>query len=349
MSQSPVISLLDLDLGPGRPPVLRVGSGGAEAWAGDNAAAWAGDGAVAWAGAHREALRAVVTEHGCVLVRGLGLGGAAGTGAVFRQLTTGLMTEKEAFAARQAYPSGLYSSSKWPPNQQMCMHHELSYALEFPGLMLFACLQAPGSGGATAVADSTAVLGDLPTGLIERFEREGWVLMRTYNEDFGASVEEAFGTGDRGAVEAYCRANAIEFEWQPDGVLRTRQRRSAVVRHPLTGQRCWFNQVAFLNEATIDPEVREYLVDLYGEDGLPFNTRFGNGDPIGEDVIQLLNETYEARTAREPWQAGDLMLVDNIRTAHSREAFSGPREVLVGMGDPVRLADCGPTIEVAAQ
>jgi alpha-ketoglutarate-dependent taurine dioxygenase len=327
--------LLDMDLRPGRPPMLRVGPGG--------------DSAEAWAGAHREALRAAVTEHGCVLVRGLGLGEAAETGAVFRQLTADLMTEKEAFATRQAYPGGLYSSSKWPPNQQMCMHHELSYALEFPGLMLFACLQAPSSGGATAVADSTEVLDALPAGLIERFEREGWVLTRNYNEDFGPSLQDAFGTADRGAIEAYCRANTIEFEWQRDGVLRTRQRRSAVVRHPLTGQRCWYNQVAFLNEGTIDPEVREYLVDLYGAEGLPFNTRFGNGDPIGEDVIQLLNETYEAHTAREPWQAGDLMLVDNIRTAHSREPFSGTREVLVGMGDPVRLDDCAPTIEVAAR
>ena len=25
-------------------------------------------------------------------------------------------------------------------------------------------------------------------------------------------------------------------------------------------------------------------------DGLPFNTRFGDGDAIGEDVIELLNE-----------------------------------------------------------
>src|SRR5205823_9337700 len=82
---------------------------------------------------------------------------------------------------------------------------------------------------------------------------------------FGASVEEAFGTADRGEVESYCRANATEFEWQPDGTLRTWQRRSAVVRHPVTGQRCWFNQIAFLNERTIDPEVREYLVDVYGE------------------------------------------------------------------------------------
>ena len=52
---------------------------------------------------------------------------------------------------------------------------------------------------------------------------------------------------------------------------------------------------------------------------------------------------------REPWQAGDLMLVDNVRTAHSREPFEGPREVLAAMADPVRLADCSPTIEVAAR
>ena len=122
-----------------------------------------------------------------------------------------------------------------------------------------------------------------------------------------------------------------------------------MVRHPLTGQRCWFNQIAFLNERTLDPEIREYLVDVYGEDGLPFNTCFGNGDPIGDDVVRLLNETYEASTVREPWQAGDLLLVDNVRTAHSREPYSGPREVLVAMADPVRLADCSPTVEVSAR
>jgi alpha-ketoglutarate-dependent taurine dioxygenase len=222
------------------------------------------------------------------------------------------------------------------------MHHELSYTLEFPGLMLFACLSAPTQGGATAVADSRAVLNALPADLVARFERDGWLLTRSYNDEIGASVAESFGTEDRGAVESYCRANGIAFEWQPDGGLRTWQRRSAVVHHPVTGQRCWFNQIAFLNEWTIDPEVREYLVDMYGADGLPFNTHFGTGEPITEDVVQLLNQVYEENTMREPWQAGDLMLVDNIRTAHSREAYEGPREVLVGMADAVRLADCSP-------
>ncbi|MFI5632618.1 TauD/TfdA family dioxygenase [Streptomyces sp. NPDC051664] len=333
MSSLSTASLVDVEREPGKLPLLR-----AEA---------TGD-ALSWAAEHRDALRAFVAEHGSVLVRGLGLRDAAGTGAVFSRLATGLMTEKEVFAPRRTYSDGVYSSSKWPPNQPMCMHHELSYTLEFPGMMMFACLSAPTDGGATAVADSPTVLDALPAELTERFEREGWLLTRSYNDEIGATVAEAFGTDDRAAVESYCRANAITFEWQPDGGLRTRQRRSAVVRHPVTGRRCWFNQIAFLNEWTMAPEVREYLMDLYGADGLPFNTRFGSGDPIAEDVVQLLNSVYEANTAREPWQAGDLMLVDNIRTAHSREPFEGPREVLVAMADPVHLGDCSPTVEVTA-
>jgi len=38
--------------------------------------------------------------------------------------------------------------------------------------------------------------------------------------------------------------------------------------------------------------------------------------------------------------------VDNVRTAHGRESFEGPREVLVAMADAVHLKDCSPTIEV---
>ena len=321
MTSSSPTSLLDVDLQPGKPPMLR-----AEA---------TGD-AARWAAVQRNALRALVAEHGSLLVRGLELRDAALAQAVFQQLGT-LMTEKEAFAPRRRYAEGVYSASKWPPNQPMCMHHELSYALELPSLMLFACLTAPAGGGATPLADAPTVLDALPAELVERLERLGWLLIRNYHDDIGASLVDAFGTADQRAVESYCRANAIEVEWQEGGVLRTRQRRSAVVRHPTTGRRCWFNQIAFLNEWTLAPELREYLVDVYGEDGLPFNTRFGNGDPIGEDVVQAINQVYEANTVREPWQAGDLLLVDNVRTAHGREPFAGSRDVVVALADAVRL------------
>src|SRR5947208_4857555 len=157
MSSSSPTLLLNVDVRPGKPPMLRVD---------------AIDGAPRWAAEHRDALRAAVVEHGSLLVRGLRLRDVAETEAVFRRLGS-LMTEKEAFAARRSYSHGVYSASKWPPNQPMCMHHELSHVLEFPSVMLFACLIAPTGGGATPVADSATVLQALPSQLIERLEREG--------------------------------------------------------------------------------------------------------------------------------------------------------------------------------
>lgn len=125
MSSSFPASLLNVELRPGKPPILQ-----AEASAD----------APSWATEHRDALRTVVAEHGSVLVRGLGLRDSTEIGAVFARLATGLMTEKEAFASRQTYSEGVYSSSKWPSNQPMCMHHELSYTLEFPGLMVLSLI-----------------------------------------------------------------------------------------------------------------------------------------------------------------------------------------------------------------
>ncbi|MGW5868688.1 TauD/TfdA family dioxygenase [Streptomyces sp. NPDC055239] len=322
----------DITLVPGSPPLLSAATGGDPE---------------GWAAEHHDALRAAVAAHGSVLVRGLGLAEPDAVTGVFRRLAHTLMPDREPFAPRRRYTEGVYSSTKWPPNQQMCMHHEMSYALEFPGMLLFACLEAPASGGATGVADGAAVLDALPAELTERFEKEGWILARSYQDEIGASAAEAFGTDDRDAVSRYCRDHAIDFEWRSDGSLRTRQLRSAVIHHPVGGRRLWFNQIAFLSEWTMDAEVREYLTDVYGPDGLPFTTRFGNGDPIGEDVVRAINEVYDAHTLREPWRSGDLLLVDNLRTAHSREPFDGPREVLAGLADPVRIADCAPTVEVS--
>src|SRR6266540_2879181 len=96
-------SLPKIDLQHGKPPMLRVD---------------VTDDAPRWAAEHRAALRAAVFEHGSLLVRGLRLRDVAEIEAVFRRLGS-LITEKEAFAARRRYSDGLYSPSKWPPNQPM--------------------------------------------------------------------------------------------------------------------------------------------------------------------------------------------------------------------------------------
>ncbi|GAA2711227.1 MULTISPECIES: amino acid adenylation domain-containing protein [Streptomyces] len=291
----------------------------------------------AWAAEHRARLQATVAEHGALLVRGLGLTDARSVGRVGRALLHEVMTEREGFATRQTLAEGVYSSSEWPADQPMCMHHELSYAREVPGTLLFACLSAPESGGVTGVADSQDALQALPAGLVARFEELGWLLDRNYTETVGVSLAESFGTADRAGIEAYCAERGISCTWRPDGDLRTRQRAAAVLTHPVTGRRAWFNQIAFLNEWTLDPVIREYLKFEFGDDGLPFNSRYGDGSALDEDTVLAINEVYEKHTLREAWQRGDLLVVDNLRMAHSREPYEGRREIAVMLGDPVTV------------
>ncbi len=291
----------------------------------------------AWAARHRAEVLAHIHEFGAVLLRGLGVTSAAEVAAAAAALGIEPMAEREGFAPRSSYAEAVYSSSHWPADEPMCMHHERSYAAEVPGYVVFGCLTAPATGGRTAVADSHRVLRGLPPELVRPFEAGGWVLTRMYHE-IGVPWTYAFGTGDRAGADAYCTAAGIAAEWLPDGRLRTRQRRAAVVAHPRTGVLGWFNQIAFLNEMTLDRAIREYLVDLYGPTGLPFNTAYADGSPVIAETVDKINEVYDALAVGEPWQAGDVMVVDNIRMAHNREPYSGAREIVVVFGDSVRLA-----------
>ncbi|GIG92292.1 non-ribosomal peptide synthetase [Plantactinospora endophytica] len=316
---------LDVTFDPGRPAVVHAWTVPAQE-------------ARHWLAEHRAALDRLVETRGAVLVRGLGLTDTAALAAAATALSLRLVPEREGFAGRDRHADGVYSSAHWPPDQPMCMHHEMSYTRDVPGRLLLACRRPAVRGGITGVADSRVVAASLPAELVDRFARQGWLLRRVFRDYVGVDWRAAFGVGDRAEAEAYCARYDIEAVWEADGTLRTAQRRDAFLRHPGTGEHCWSNQIGFLNAATLAPAVREYLEAEFGPDGLPFDTFYGDGEPIEPETITVINEAYEAATVREPWQAGDLMLIDNIRMAHSREPYEGPREVLMAFADPVRGA-----------
>ncbi|MFG3104236.1 TauD/TfdA family dioxygenase [Streptomyces sp. NPDC048182] len=312
---------VDAELAPGRPPVVTARPGGRSP--------------ADWVAEHRAGLDALVLRHGCVLVRGLPVRDHAGAAAVSGALIDRPAGDHEPFAPRRALAAALWSSNEWPAEQPMCMHHESSYAPTFPGRLVHCCLEAPDEGGATALADGAAVLRALPAWLRARAEATGWELTRHHNGMVGVDWREAFATDDRGAVERHCAAHGIDWRWSGEDGLTTRRRTAAVLRHPATGVPVWFNQLAFLNEWTMEPGVRSFLVEEFGADGLPYNTRFGDGTPLDRVTVDLINDVYAAHTVREPWRAGDVLVVDNLRMAHSREPYRGPRALTVAFGDPV--------------
>jgi hypothetical protein len=66
---------------------------------------------------------------------------------------------------------------------------------------------------------------------------------------------------------------------------------------------------------------------------------FGDGTPIPDAVIDRISEIYEELCVEFPWQSGDLVAVDNMLVAHARRPYSGPRKLLVAMGEMVKADD----------
>jgi alpha-ketoglutarate-dependent taurine dioxygenase len=52
-----------------------------------------------------------------------------------------------------------------------------------------------------------------------------------------------------------------------------------------------------------------------------------------------LRRLYSEETVSFPWRRGDVMLLENMLTAHGRTPFSGPRKVLAAMARPTRWSD----------
>jgi len=68
-----------------------------------------------------------------------------------------------------------------------------------------------------------------------------------------------------------------------------------------------------------------------GEENLPRNTFYGDGKPIEVEVLDHIREAYNQEKIKFKWQKGDIMILDNILTAHAREPFKGERKVVVAM------------------
>jgi len=108
--------------------------------------------------------------------------------------------------------------------------------------------------------------------------------------------------------------------------------------HPVTGERVFFNQVLLHHPRALPEATRSALLDVYDADELPRNVCFGDGTPIGDDIIDGLIELYAQHEIAFPWEAGDVLMLDNMLMAHARAPFAGDRRIQVAMSDIRRKA-----------
>jgi len=230
--------------------------------------------------------------------------------------------------------SGIYTSTEYPPHQHIPLHNEQAYTRDWPMKIWFFCQQASPVGGATPIGDSRAIYRRVGERIRQRFASKGLMYTRNYGNGLDVSWEQVFNTQDRSVVHAYCEAHGIGLEWKDDGGLRTRQVCQAVATHPRTGDAVWFNQAHLFHVSNLPEEVRETLLDLVEEEDLPRNVYYGDGSALEETLLEDIRGVMQQEQVEFAWQDDDVLMLDNMLTAHGRAPFQGPRKVVVAMAEP---------------
>ncbi|GLU50150.1 TauD/TfdA family dioxygenase [Nocardiopsis ansamitocini] len=303
------------------PFLLRVNGGGAE------------ERLDAWIAARREWVISQLNTYGAVLFRGFSVNGPEEFGRAARALSPELLDYLERAAPRIEVADRVFTSTEFAQDQWIPFHHEMSYSHNWPSRLYFYCDVPPATGGATPVASERAVLPQIPQSIRQRFEERGVRYVRNYGPHIDLPWQEAFQTTDRAEAEEYCRRAGTEFSWVGNDGLRTTSVRQAVSAHPVTGEAVWFNHAHLFHVSNLPAEISSMLVEEFGFEGLPRNAYYGDGEPIEDEVVDLIRELYRDAAVSYDWERGDVLVVDNFLAAHAREPFTGKRRILVAMSD----------------
>lgn len=283
-----------------------------------------------WAGENRPWIEAALHRAGGILFRGFGMDDVDEFGRFMLEASGELLPYTFRSSPRTQVKGNVFTSTEYPAEQFIPFHTEMSYTSNWPMRIGFLSLIVAETQGETPIADSRGVYARIPAAIRDKFERLGVMYVRNYTPWMDLPWQNVFQTDDREQVNEFCRENGIQAEWVDEDHLRTRQVCQGVSVHPATGEKVWMNQAHLFNVLAQDPEVVEMLMED-GEENLPRNTYFGDGSAITAEELQAIRDAYDAEALVFPWQAGDVLLLDNMLMAHARSPFTGARRVVVGM------------------
>lgn len=158
-----------------------------------------------------------------------------------------------------------------------------------------------------------------------RLEAQGLLYHRALSEHDDAS--SAQGRGWRSTYNASSRDDAERamrhsgvhtWTWLPEGSLRT-----------TTGPLPAFKTDSRSGESLFhNALVAVFLGWTDARNSGPESVRYGDGGALAADDVEAVRQIMSSLAVDIPWEAGDVMLLDNQRAMHARRPFTPPRRIL---------------------
>jgi alpha-ketoglutarate-dependent taurine dioxygenase len=224
---------------------------------------------------------------------------------------------------------GIYTSTEYPSDMSLSVHNEMSYSPNYPSEVYFCCVVPPGAGGETPIASSRKILELLDPEIVEKFKQRRIMYERNLSGIPGDaySWKAAFETEDKAEVERRCSQLEIEFKWDSSAGLSLRQLGPATVTHKATGEEVWFNQAEGFHHSAAGYKFCESQRHIKPR----LDARFSDGGEIDIAVLEEIRRVSAAAAGAFAWHKGDVLVLDNVLTAHGRAPFTGSRRIILGM------------------
>lgn len=272
-----------------------------------------------------------LAAHGAVLLRGFSVTSDTDFQRAVAALPFRPMDYVYRSTPRTARGEGVFTTTEYPASESIPLHCENAYSRSWPSVVAFCCLTPATSGGETPLAYVREVTATIPGPIVAKFEGLGVRYVRHYMPHVDIPWQTVFQTDDPAAVADFCQANGIACRWLDEEVLETSQDCQGTIRHPVSGERLFFNQAHLFHVSSLSLGRAQEMLELFGPDRLPRHARFGDGTEIPAQDLVRIRQAYELRAFKFVWRQGDVLLVDNLQLAHGRSPFTGSRMHLAAL------------------
>lgn len=277
-----------------------------------------------------------LNKSGAVLFRGFAITDAPTLRRFASETSDGLWGYVNGNSPRTKLGDGIYTASEYPPHLPISLHNELSYSATWPGRIYFSCPQPAAVGGMACMADSRTIFDCMPESVIDLFEEHGgvrYVRVLPGSPGFGATWQQTFDTEDLSEVRRFCQENENLLEILDNGYIRVSNVTPAYRVDPESGRRIWFNQADQFHPSGLPADTYEALLDIYdgNETLFPQNASFGDGTAFPLELLADIRSIQESCQRTFPWEANDVLILNNSLVAHGRLPFEGPRQLYVAL------------------